>query len=283
VSSMSSAEVARLLRVNGWAVIPDVIPMPEVAPFRQAVLREAARQGDEWRAMLAAAAAAGHPRGGTGIACAENVIGTVPDIAPYLADPRIVEAIEEILGPDVRVSSTSAIVTSPGNECGGWHADWPFNQRIATHLRAPYPDVAVHFSSLFMLTEFRAETGATLIVPGSHRFASNPSADIGVDPRAPYPTETHVTGPAGSVFLYDSRLWHCAAANRSAAERVAVACRYAPWWLNLEVRRRGSPDHTAMVVERGGRDNSVPLLSAETFAALPPGARRLFRHWAETS
>jgi ectoine hydroxylase-related dioxygenase (phytanoyl-CoA dioxygenase family) len=271
--------IVGLLKVNGWCVIEDVIPAEEVASIRDAVCRQVAEQREERERLLTGARADGHRVGSAGLGCAQDIVSTVPAIAARLADRRLVGAAETFFGPHVRISSTSAIVTNPNNEPGSWHADWPFNQRIAAHLPAPYPDVVIHLSSLFMLSEFSAETGATLIVPGSHRCPDNPSGDNGVDPDAPYPKAIHVTGRPGGVFLYDSRLWHRAPINRSDRPRVAVSCRYAPWWLNLQVRRSGSPDHMSIVVETRGRDNAVPLLSPQTYASLPPEAKPLFRHW----
>ena len=54
-----------------------------------------------------------------------------------------------------------------------------------------------------------------------------------------FPTEINVTGPTGSVLLFDSRLWHSTSPNETDAPRVALAVRYAPWWLNLEVPATG--------------------------------------------
>ena len=68
-----------------------------------------------------------------------------------------------------------------------------------------------------MLTPFAAETGGTFVVPGSHRWPRNPAAgDMSeMDQDAPYPTECQIEGPAGSVLMYDSRLWHAVASNQS--------------------------------------------------------------------
>ena len=122
---------------------------------------------------------------------------------------------------------------------------------------------------------------APLIVPGSHRSPDNPSGDNGVDRDAPYPTEVNVTGEPGDVFLYDSRLWHSVADNKSGTPRVAISVRYAPWWLNLDVQREGHPDHMRIVVETDGKDSINPLIPARVFESFPDGVNPLFRHWVE--
>lgn len=280
--SASGEELRRGLTTEGWCVIDDVIPAEVVSGICRAVLELVEAQRVERERWIAESRARGQRHGADGVENAQGVINSIPAFAPYVADGRIMEVAEASFGPYVRVSSTSAIVTHPHNKRGYWHADWPFNQTFTSRIPAPYGDCMMHLSSLFMLTDFSAENGGTLIVPGSHRLPDNPSGDNGVDCEAPHPREINVTGRAGSVFLYDSRLWHCVAPNRTTQPRVAISVRYAPWWLNLDVRRKGSPDNQRIVVETQGKDNSVPLLSRSSFDALPEEVKPLFSHWVET-
>ena len=103
-----------------------------------------------------------------------------------------------------------------------WHADWPFNQGNAGHVKAPYADFPMHITTLWMISAFSAENGGTLIVPGSHRESNNPTGDIGVDQTAPYPGEINACGPAGSVLILDSRMWHSTAHNSTDNPRVSA-------------------------------------------------------------
>ena len=121
-----------------------------------------------------------------------------------------------------------------------------------------------------MLAPFTEENGGTLLVPGSHRSPNNPTGDNGVDPLAPYPTEVNACGPAGSVLVLDSRLWHATAPNRSHEPRTSVVVRYAPWWLNVEVLRPGSDERRRLSDETGLKENAVPSLPASVFASCPP-------------
>jgi ectoine hydroxylase-related dioxygenase (phytanoyl-CoA dioxygenase family) len=279
--SKSSKELLRSLISEGWCVIEGVIPVEVVPGIRQAVLKLVEAQRVERERWLAESRGQGQRHGADGVENAQGIINNIPECASFIADRRIIDVVEAIFGPYVKVSSTSAIVTNPNNKRGYWHADWPFNQTFTSHIPAPYGDYLIHLSSLFMLTDFSAENGGTLIVPGSQKLPDNPSGDNGIDCEAPHPNEINVTGKAGSVFLYDSRLWHSIAPNRSSQPRVAISVRYAPWWLNLEVRRKGSPDNLRIAVETHGKDNSVPLLSKHSFDALPEEVKPLFRHWVE--
>ena len=262
---MSIEETLLHLKVDGWHVISGVIPGDKVDAVRESV----------HATSLAQDRAAEIP----GVDAQAGLMSQDQSLAPYLADERIVGVMESMFGPHARISFTTAIINNPGNERGGWHSDWPFNQNNAGHIPAPYPDATVHLTTIWMLSPFSLETGGTLIVPGSHRSNNNPTGDNGVDPMAPYPTEMQATGDAGSVFLFDSRLWHATATNRGDKPRVGVAVRYAPWWLSLDVLMPGSDDRSRMVDEPGTKNPQQAPLPAEVFERLPQEVKPLYRHW----
>ena len=199
----------------------------------------------------------------------------------YVADPRIIELAEGLWGPPIRISNTSATINEPGKPRGAWHADVPFNQNNAGCIPAPYPDACIHLTTLWMLSPFTRENGGTLVVPGSHRTSNNPTSDIGVEPTAPYPTEYLVTGDAGDVVLFDSRMWHSPNVNSSSERRVAIAIRYAPWWLNLDFFRPGPGIREDLERLSGNKQRGVPLLGQQAFDSLAQSAKPLYRHWVE--
>ena len=262
---MSSDQASQHLKIDGWYVMEGVIPEKEVDAVRESVERSTIVHRN--------------PN-------APNSIGHVPgfirydqSIAPYLADRCLLALIEGLLGPHVRVSFTTGTINYPGNQRGGWHGDWPFNQNNAGHIPTPYPDATMHITTLWMLSPFTRENGGTLIVPGSHRSNNNPTGNNGVDPNAPYPTEMQATGPAGSVLVMDSRMWHATAPNHTDEPRTSVVVRYAPWWLNLDVLMAGSDERARIVDEAGGTENNVPPIPPHVYDAFPNEVKPLFRHW----
>ena len=267
--------------MDGFRILNGVIPEDEVDDVRddvEAAVSENRQRSDQMQANVRAR---GHRIGATGVASTGNLINQMPRFGQFLADRRIVDPCESIFGPYVRVSSVGAVMNHPGNARGYWHSDWPFNQTVASHVPAPYADAVMHVTAIFMLSPFTEETGGTLVVPGSHRSSVNPSGETEVDRDSPYPTEINAIGEAGDVLLFDSRLWHSVAPNNSDRPRTAVIARYAPWWLNLSVQKPGTPDHTQIVVETGGKPSVVPLVKRHTFESLPDEAKSLFRHWVE--
>jgi len=261
---MNQCHLHEKLMNQGYCCVEDVIPPDEVEPLRSSVSR------DVWVNSLL-----------------ERPTGYVPGflrfnqaIAPYLADQRVLGLATSIFGPNVRISMLTGTVNAPGIPRGALHADWPYNQTGAARIPAPYPDLVMHLTTMWMLTDFTEENGATIIVPESHRQRDHPrkGGTIDVDPMLPHPGEHRLLGKAGAVAILDSRLWHAVAPNITCEERVAVIVRYAPWWLNLNTLRPGSIDREDIVESVNGRDSQVPPLSPEIFQILPAPAKPLLHH-----
>ncbi|MBT4981208.1 MAG: phytanoyl-CoA dioxygenase [Gemmatimonadetes bacterium] len=265
---MNLQQCFQRVRMDGFCVLENVVPGEAVASVRESVARATKEYGRE----EAEAKGIGHVPG---------FIRYDQSLASYLADTELMRLVEGVLGPAARVSFTSATINYPGNSRGSWHADWPFNQKNAGRIPAPYPDALMHLTTLWMLSPFSCENGGTLLVPGSHRATNNPTGDMGVDPQEPYPTEVHATGPAGSVLVLDSRIWHATAANTSDEARVSVVVRYAPWWLNTRVLMPGSAERERLLGTSGRTENEQPSLPHAVYDGLPVQTKPLFAHWVE--
>ena len=259
------SQLRERVREVGYCLIEGVIPAGEVAAVRDSVLAVVPDQRN--------------PDAPANVGAVSGLINYTQAFAPFLTEPRLLGLCKALLGEQVRVSFTSTIVNYPGNERGKWHADWPFYQMNAGHIPAPYADALIHLTTIWMLTPFAAENGATLIVPGSHRESNNPTGDNGVEMFAPLAGEVSVEGEAGSVMVMDSRMWHATTENAADGPRVGLAIRFAPWWLNLDVLMPGTDERRRMVEETGLKENRVPAVEPGVFEALPEDVKPLFRHW----
>lgn len=133
---------------------------------------------------------------------------------------RVLPIVEDVLGPDILLSSLSSITLAPGQEGQPVHTD---TQQIPF----PRPFPAVSVNAMWALTDFTAANGATRIVPGSHRFGGAPVYGQTYDMVA-------AEMPAGSVMLFDSELWHAGGANRTDARRYAISCYYCAGWMRQQ-------------------------------------------------
>ena len=262
--------LAEQIRETGYCLIPGVIPEADCQSLREHLLSvgEKLRREEFYASQQ--------------VSAVKGLLGFDQSVAEYLADERVLAILGELLGENLRISFCSLLTNEPGKERTDMHADWPFNQNNACHIRAPYPDLLVHTTALLMVSPFTEENGGTIVVPGSHQRSSNPTdKDSVIDALAVQPDERRVTGPAGSLLLMDSRLWHAAPENGSTEPRVCVAIRYAPWWLNLEPLDPKSELRRQWVEEPGLKDVDQSRIPQEAYERLPEKAKPLLRHWVE--
>ncbi|GAA0911533.1 hypothetical protein GCM10009549_22790 [Streptomyces thermoalcalitolerans] len=116
--------------------------------------------------------------------------------------PLVLDLMEEVLGFNFLLSSTHANIAGPGGAAMNIHADQTF-------ARPPWPPYALVANSMWMLDDFTEDNGATRLVPGSHLLGRQPDYDRGEGDVETIP----VCAPAGSVMIFDGRLWHQTGAN----------------------------------------------------------------------
>lgn len=151
--------------------------------------------------------------------------------------PQVLPWVEQVLDRGCLISSMSSIAIGPGEAPQPVHAD---DQLIPL----PRPHVPIVCNTMWAITEFTADNGATRLVPGSHRSAEAP------DPFAEHDTIAAAM-PRGSVLVYHGSLWHGGGANHSDQRRVGLALNYCAGWIRqqenqqlgipLEVARGFSP------------------------------------------
>lgn len=266
-------EVLFHLELYGWCVLEDVIPEGEVGGVRESIEATAAEQvGNE-------------PPDSNRVAVnIRNVINVNQSFASYLADERILGPARAIFGPYIRMRSGKGFVEYPGTERSNLHADGPFIQSQPVCVTAPYQDATLQLTTVWMLSHFTKENGGTILVPGSHRSKTNRTA--GLDLPIPHPSEVQATGAAGSVLLFDNRLWHTGGANRSSEPRVGFLCLYFPWWLCQDQNRPpGTLERERLMEETGLNDEELgagtALVPRKVYEALPEDVKPLLRHWVE--
>jgi ectoine hydroxylase-related dioxygenase (phytanoyl-CoA dioxygenase family) len=131
---------------------------------------------------------------------------------------------EVVLDRELLLSSFCSLTLGPGQTAQPLHDD---TQQIP--LARPHPPLAIN--AIWALSDFTAENGATLVVPGSHKFPSSPKygkshgAADGV---------VATTMKAGSILLFDSALWHAGGANTSSVRRYALSCYYGAGWIRQQ-------------------------------------------------
>jgi ectoine hydroxylase-related dioxygenase (phytanoyl-CoA dioxygenase family) len=184
-----------------------------------------------------------------------------------------VSLIVQLLGPNIHLHSTTVIYKRPENPGApsfrrGWHRDIRMARDLG-HDRLPLAGIKI----CYCLTDFQQpESGMTLIARGTHlRSAPLRIPKGGVDP-----IDTEVCDlklKAGDALLFEHRVFHTAAPNRSDRTSKVVIYGYSYRWMRPEVYLE-SPDEQQLLqadpIKRqllgGYRDVDTPPWALERWA-----------------
>ncbi len=123
----------------------------------------------------------------------------------------VLPIVEGVLDPGCLISSLSSIAIDPGEIAQPIHAD-----DMVIPLDKPHR--AIVCNSMWALTDFTEENGATRLVPKSHL---RPNPEYGGQYES-----VPGTMPKGSVLIWDGALWHGGGANNSTKRRTGIAMNY---------------------------------------------------------
>jgi ectoine hydroxylase-related dioxygenase (phytanoyl-CoA dioxygenase family) len=149
-----------------------------------------------------------------------NLLAHGPLWAEVPVHPSVLPIVERVLDPGCLVSSLSSISIGPDEVAQPIHAD---DQLIPL----PRPHVATVCNSMWALTDFTEDNGATRVIPGSHKLDHHPDFGTHYDS---IPAEM----PAGSVLIWHGSLWHGGGANRTTERRVGIAMNYCAGWVRQQ-------------------------------------------------
>jgi hypothetical protein len=145
--------------------------------------------------------------------------------------PAAVAVARHFLGDDCRVVEACSKPTWPGAPHQPLHVD------SAGHFRQ-VPDTPWMINSIWMLSDFTVDNGATGVVPMSHRSRlRHPPA--GLDPDGPLVQP--VIGVAGSLLMWHGGTIHMARAHRGSAVRLGLNVAYYPIWFNNWIENGHQP------------------------------------------
>ena len=198
----TTEQAAFELDLYGFTVLPSVIPENEAAELVRILDEADERIGIEY--------------------VYDNAYARSVPCAPALDDrfmalvdnPQALAVVERLMGPEIVLGSMNARIIRPGDPHQPLHSDIP-------HVHRRIIGSPVMLQVVWMLDGFTEEKGATVIVPGSHRYPdSYPPEGMEV----PYTLQP--TGPAGSVMIFNGQSWHGGGENRSQERRRAVFGHY---------------------------------------------------------
>ncbi|MGE0729870.1 MAG: phytanoyl-CoA dioxygenase family protein [Acidimicrobiia bacterium] len=134
--------------------------------------------------------------------------------------PGVLPIVEGVLDAGCLVSSLSSIAIGPGEVAQPIHAD------DALHPIAR-PHAATVCNSMWALTDFTEDNGATRVVPGSHLADHTP-------PYGERPVSVPAEMAKGSILVWHGSLWHGGGANRTDRRRYGLAMNYCAGWIRQQ-------------------------------------------------
>jgi ectoine hydroxylase-related dioxygenase (phytanoyl-CoA dioxygenase family) len=196
------AQWAERIRLAGYVVVPGGFSSADIADFSHRLDRVMDRQVEEFGADRLAAI------GDTLTARCPLVYDEA--FVRLAAHPDVLALARELLGDYIVLMQQNGVINPAGQQHTqlSYHRDLPYQ-----HFTSSRP---LAISALFCIDPFRPETGATTVIPASHRMEAFPSDQVAAA------LDTAVTAEPGSFIVFDSMLFHRAGANRSDRPRRAV-------------------------------------------------------------
>jgi ectoine hydroxylase-related dioxygenase (phytanoyl-CoA dioxygenase family) len=203
VAASDAARIAERIRLAGYAVVPGGFSSAEVADFGTRLEQVMARQVEEFGGADRLAS--------IGDALTARCPIVYDDAFVALAAHAAVLAIcRELLGDYIVLMQQNGVINPSGERHTqvAYHRDLPYQ-----HFTSSRP---LAISALFCIDPFTAETGATTMIPGSHRMEQFPSETVAAE------LDTQVSADPGSFIVFDAMVFHRAGQNRSGRLRRAV-------------------------------------------------------------
>ena len=213
-SSAPAADIAQVINEDGCVIVADLASPATMDQIRA-----------EMEPHLVATGGGNTDFLGTTTRRTGALIARSATARALIAHPTIIDTLDLVLGDHAstfQIDLTQLISIGPGEPAQMLHRDqWSFD-------RYQFPrGFEAEIGTMWAVTDFTEEMGATRMVVGSHLWDDDPDE---VDPALAAPAVM----TKGSVLLYTGSIFHCGGANTTDCTRVGMNVGYSLGWLRQE-------------------------------------------------
>lgn len=208
---MLTAEEISKLNQDGYLALGQLLSPAQLQKVNDRIDQLIQEEGEDAGSELFDSKYIRHPKEAGADRLADLVNkGNVFDI--FYTHSQVLSGIEAVLGQQYKLSSLNYRAAKPGRGLQKLHVDYG-NAVAKGHYKV--------CNTLWLLDDFTEHNGATRIVPGTHKSKVLPDEEM-EDPELHHPEEIKIIAPAGSVFIFNSHVWHGGTTNRTERDRRSI-------------------------------------------------------------
>jgi hypothetical protein len=202
---LDTEAIHQKLKRSGWALVEQVLPADLLGR-----LREELEQAYEVCRGVQVRNGVGEGTDGT----VHHVVGLGSSFLELLERLPVWAVVERYFGGQYILNSFGGVLTVSGSKT--------YLGRVHRDIRTFSGELPLMMNMLIMLDEFTEDNGATYLLAGSHLRPDRPGDEWF------FAHAVRAVGPAGSVVMFNSNLWHAAGVNRTPGPRRALTLTITP-------------------------------------------------------
>lgn len=138
-------------------------------------------------------------------------------IQQFISQPKIIDLLKQIIGPDIWVRWDQAVAKGPGSDIFPWHQDNNYSKLVDPH-----------YQVWVALTKSDADNGGLWLQPGSHKHSSLPYHTVGheVVYDGVVKNPVLIEADPGDVVIFSSFTLHSTTPNITQDTRWAYVIEY---------------------------------------------------------
>lgn len=192
------------LRYGGAAIVTDVLSSDLLARVRPAMYEAQARTLEEvGQDRLDRAGEVGVMR---------VMLSYDPVFAELLQLPELLAVVDGMVSDTAVMHLQNGLILPPFSGAGTDIHQYKFHMDFPRYMDGYIASV----NTMLAIDEFTGRNGGTLVVPGTHQRPGRPGQ------RFLESGAVSVECPAGSMFVFDSTLWHASGRNATDHDRLAI-------------------------------------------------------------